>query len=128
MGSIWKHAFHYVFGFILIVVIILLITSSEISMVLAYFQLSKYFIFTFRGDYRWWWKSYLVSGSVAIYIFAYSVYYYFNTLQMTRFSSFVLYFSYMFLGSAIAFLVTGSIGFVSTYFFLRKIYSMIKID
>ncbi len=82
----------------------------------------------FRGDYRWWWKSYLLSGSVGLYIAGYAIYYYFSQLRLTRLSSIILYYGYMSLLSLTMILISGSIGFIITFLFLRKIYSMIKID
>jgi transmembrane 9 superfamily member 2/4 len=40
----------------------------------------------------------------------------------------LLYFGAMSVLTSIVFLISGTIGFIMTYFFLRKIYSMIKID
>lgn len=88
------------------------------------FLILKYF----RGDYRWWWKSYLLSASVGLYIGGYAIYYYFTQLRLTRLSSIILYFGYMSLFSLTIILISGSIGFILTFLFLRKIYSMIKID
>ena len=60
-------------------------------------------------------------------MFIYSIYYFF-TLHITRVSSILLYFGAMSILTSIIFLISGTIGFILTYSFLRKIYSMIKID
>lgn len=39
LSSVWLNQFYYVFGFLALVVLILVITCSEISIVLVYFQL-----------------------------------------------------------------------------------------
>ena len=39
LSSIWLHQFYYVFGFLLLVLLILVITCAEISIVMCYFQL-----------------------------------------------------------------------------------------
>ena len=39
LSSIWLHQFYYVFGFLLLVFIILVITCAEITIVMCYFQL-----------------------------------------------------------------------------------------
>lgn len=121
MSSLWHHQYYFLFGLMICVFASMLIISSEVAILVTYWQLSKL-------DYRWWWKSFFVSGSVAIYIFGYSIYYFFFQLNIVRLSSFFFYFGYMLLFSVIIFLVTGSFGFLCTYYFLRKIYSMIKID
>jgi hypothetical protein len=40
LSSIWLHQFYYVFGFLLLVFVILVITCAEITMVMCYFQAS----------------------------------------------------------------------------------------
>lgn len=61
--------FYYVFGFLALVVVILMITCSEISIVLVYFQLCS-------EDYNWWWRSMVTSGSSGLYLFLYGIFYY----------------------------------------------------
>ena len=46
LSSIWLHQFYYVFGFLLLVFIILVITCAEITIVMCYFQLCA-------EDYHW---------------------------------------------------------------------------
>ena len=69
----------------------------------------------------------MVSGSPALYVLGYSIYYFFN-LRIVRLSSIIVYFGTMTLLSSLVFLVSGTMGFLATYLFLRKIYSMIKLD
>jgi transmembrane 9 superfamily protein 2/4 len=122
MNSMWySNLFYYLFGFLFLSLIVLTITSAEVSILMTYIVLC-------REDYRWWWLSFWVSGSSGGYLFAYSMIYYFIKLDITRFSSSVLYFGYMGLISIAYTLVTGTIGFLSTYLFVRKIYSMIKSE
>jgi len=121
MSSVWLHQFYYVFGFLFIVFIILIITCAEISIVMCYFQLCG-------EDYHWWWRSYLTSGSSAFYLFLYSILYFFTKLEIIKFVSALLFFGYMFLVSFAFFVLTGTIGFVACYLFVRKIYSSIKVD
>lgn len=45
----WRAQFYYVFGFLALVVLILVVTCSEISIVLVYFQLCS----EVRADHRW---------------------------------------------------------------------------
>jgi transmembrane 9 superfamily protein 2/4 len=60
---------YYVFGFLFLVLLILVVTCAEISIVMAYFQLCS-------EDYNWWWRSFLTSGSSALYLFAYAIVYF----------------------------------------------------
>merc|ERR1712032_822052 len=121
MSSIWQHQFYYLFGFLMLVIGILIITCAEISITLTYFQLTN-------EDYNWWWRSFLCSASSAIYVFLYSCLYYYTRLQIGHYVGAMLFFGYMFTMSCTFALLTGSIGFVATFFFVRVIYGSIKID
>ncbi|XP_047325855.1 transmembrane 9 superfamily member 8-like [Impatiens glandulifera] len=121
LTSIWLNQFYYIFGILLIVFVILIITCAEISVVLCYFQLCS-------EDYHWWWKSYLTSGSSALYLFLYATFYFFTKLEITKLVSGILYFSYMLLVSYAFFVATGTIGFYACFWFTRLIYSSVKID
>lgn len=121
LSSMWQHQFYYLFGFLTLVLIILVITCAEISIAFTYFQLAA-------EDYRWWWRSYWCSASSAIYVFVYSIVYFYTRLQIHKFVSCIIYFSYMFIISYGFFLLTGAIGFFSTLMFVRAIYGSIKID
>ena len=46
LTSIWMHKFYYVFGFLLLVFVILIFTCAEISIVMCYFHLCT-------EDYHW---------------------------------------------------------------------------
>merc|ERR1712127_955273 len=68
-SAIYENQFYYLFGFLFLVFIILAISCSQISIVMVYFQLCG-------EDYRWWWRSFIVSGGSAVYVAAYSVFYF----------------------------------------------------
>lgn len=121
LSSIWLHQFYYVFGFLLLVFIILIITCAEITVVMCYFQLCA-------EDYHWWWRAFLTSGSSAGYMFAYSVFYFFTKLEISKATSTLLYFGYMGISALVFFLLTGTIGFYACYYFVWKIFSAIKVD
>eukprot|EP01035_Chromulina_nebulosa_P020450 gene20450-26535_t len=121
MSAIWLHHVYLVFGFLFVVFLILIITCAEITMVMCYFQLCN-------EDYRWWWKSFLSAGSSGGYLFLYSIWYLISKLQIRGFLSLSLYFAYMSMVSITFFILTGSIGFFSCLWFVRKIYGAIKVD
>ncbi|KVI05889.1 Major facilitator superfamily domain, general substrate transporter [Cynara cardunculus var. scolymus] len=121
LTSIWLNQFYYIFGFLFIVFVILIITCAEITVVLCYFQLCS-------EDYHWWWRAYLTAGSSAVYLFLYSIFYFFTKLEITKLVSGILYFGYMSIASYAFFVLTGTIGFYACLWFVRKIYSSVKID
>ena len=79
-------------------------------------------------DYNWWWRSFLSSASSALYVFLYAWLYFTTRLSIDKFVSTLLYFGYMFILSYTFFLLTGSIGLIATFYFVKAIYSSIKID
>ena len=121
LTSIWLDQYYYVFGFLLIVVIVLLITCAEITIVLCYFQLCA-------EDYRWWWQSFHVSGSSAVYVFMYSVYYFYTQLTITNSTATALFYGYTLMISIIFYFVTGIVGFSAMFHFNRKIFGAVKVD
>jgi hypothetical protein len=77
LTSMWLHQFYYLFGFLALVFVILIITCAEITIVLCYFQLCS-------EDYHWWWRAYCTSGASALYLLAYSVFYFYSKLDITK--------------------------------------------
>lgn len=90
-----------------------------------------------------------MSGGSAIYILFYSIFYFFTKLSITEFIPTLLYMGYtgkrpleeenaakasrlrsFFPGLMVLtfWLLTGSIGFLAAYSFIRKIYGAVKID
>lgn len=119
--AIWENQFYYLFGFLFLVFVILVISVSQIAIVMVYFQLCG-------EDYHWWWRSFIVSGGSAMYVLAYSIFYFVTKLEITEFIPTLLYFGYTFLMVLTFWLLTGAIGFYAAYLFIRKIYGAIKID
>lgn len=120
-SALWENQFYYLFGFLFLVFIILIISCSQISIVMVYFQLCG-------ENYHWWWRSLGVSGGSALYVFAYAVFYFATKLEITEFIPTLLYFGYTFIMVLTFWLLTGTIGFYAAYFFLCKIYAAVKID
>jgi len=120
-SAIYENQFYYLFGFLFLVFIILVISCSQISIVMVYFQLCG-------EDYRWWWRSFVVSGGSAVYVAAYSIFYFITKLEIDEFVPTLLYFSYTVIMVVTFWLLTGTIGFYAAYTFIRKIYAAVKID
>ncbi|XP_071838506.1 transmembrane 9 superfamily member 2-like [Apostichopus japonicus] len=121
LNSIWSHQFYYMFGFLAVVALILVITCSEATILLCYFHLCT-------EDYQWWWRSFLTSGFTAFYFLVYCLHYSWSRLELTGLASRVLYFGYTFIMVMIFFLFCGTVGFFSCFWFVMKIYSVIKVD
>ncbi|KAK0048949.1 transmembrane 9 superfamily member 2 [Biomphalaria pfeifferi] len=121
LNSIWSHQTYYMFGFLFLVFIILIITCSEATILLCYFHLCA-------EDYHWWWRSFLTSGFTAIYFFFYCIHFFFTKLEMSGFTNTFLYFGYTGIIIFLFFITTGSIGFFACFWFVSKIYSVVKVD
>merc|ERR1712146_255635 len=115
MTALWLHQFYYIFSFLFLATLILVATCAEITIVMTYFQLCS-------EDYRWWWRSFLCSGSCAFYLFIYSILYFKQELDISGSVSYLFYFGYNFLFAVTLFLITGCIGYFSSFWFITKIY------
>ncbi|XP_036320502.1 transmembrane 9 superfamily member 2 [Rhagoletis pomonella] len=121
LSSIWSNQMYYMFGFLFLVFLILIITCSETTVLLCYFHLCA-------EDYHWWWRSFLTSAFTAVYLCIYCCHYFFTKLSIKDGASVFLYFGYTCIMVFLFFLLTGTIGFVACFFFVRKIYSVVKVD
>ncbi|RRT40542.1 hypothetical protein B296_00045925 [Ensete ventricosum] len=122
MSSLWMGRVYYVFGFLLIVLILLVVVCAEVSLVLTYMHLCV-------EDWKWWWKSFFSSGSVALYIFLYSVnYLVFDLKSLSGPVSATLYLGYSLFMVIAIMLATGTVGFISSFCFIHYLFSSVKLD
>ena len=122
MSSLWLGQVYYVFGFLLVVMILLVIVCAEVALVLTYMHLCV-------EDWRWWWQSFFSSGSVAMYILIYCVnYLVFDLRSLSGPVSATLYLGYSFLMVVAVLLATGSVGFLSSFWFVYFLFSSVKLD
>lgn len=116
-----KSSYYYVFGFLSIITALLAITVAETVLISTYVVLNA-------ENHNWWWQSFLVGGGSGFWIFVYSAWYYATRLHIEGFVSSLLFFSYAALACAVYSLATGTIGFLTAYAFVRRIYSGVKVD
>ncbi|KAL5798184.1 hypothetical protein ACOSQ2_003004 [Xanthoceras sorbifolium] len=122
LSSIWLGRFYYVFGFLLIVLLLLVVVCAEVSVVLTYMHLCV-------EDWRWWWKAFFASGSVALYVFLYSInYLVFDLQSLSGPVSAILYLGYSLIMAIAIMLSTGAIGFLMSFYFVHYLFSSVKID
>ena len=119
MDSIWKQDFYSLSKYSLLSIIILIIISSLIGILFTYLNLCK-------GNYRWWWKSFIASATPSAYIIIFSIFYLFK-LNFKKLTSVFIYLNFMILFSIIIALICGSSGLFFTFLFLKNIYSKIKL-
>ncbi|XP_070545494.1 transmembrane 9 superfamily member 3-like [Ptychodera flava] len=119
--SFWAYKIYYVYGFMLLVFLILAVVTVCVTIVCTYFLLNA-------EDYRWQWTSFLSAASTAFYVYVYSFYYFFFKTKMYGLFQTMWYFGYMALFSLGLGIMCGTLGYVGTSTFVRKIYSTVKID
>lgn len=118
--SLWYNKIFYMFGFLLFSFLLLTLTTCLVTVLITYHSLTL-------ENWKWQWRSFIVGGvGCATYIFIHSIL--FTKFQFDGFITIVLYVGYSMLLSVLACIICGSIGFLSNMFFVRKIYSSIKVD
>lgn len=119
-SSLWLGRYYFLFGFLFLAFLLLVITCIEVSLVMCYFQLANL-------DWKWWWRSFLNSGAAAFYVFLYSIYLYFR-LDVDSAVGTLVYFGYSLVISIGFFLLAGTVGLISCFIFVRRIYAAIHQD
>jgi len=120
-NSFWNYKFYYVYGFMLLVFLILTVVTVCVTIVSTYLLLNS-------EDRRWKWVSIFSGGSTALYVFLYAEYYFHAKTQMSGVFQTAFYFGYMFLFSMAIFFVCGAIGYIGTIVFVKRIYTNIHTD
>uniref|UniRef100_A0A1I8F3C5 Transmembrane 9 superfamily member n=1 Tax=Macrostomum lignano TaxID=282301 RepID=A0A1I8F3C5_9PLAT len=91
LNSIWGSDVYYMFGFLFLVFLILLVTCSEATILLGLSLVVRAF---------------LTAGCTAMYLFLYSVHYFFAKMELSGAASTFLYFGYTFIIVLLFFLFT----------------------
>ncbi|CAR26803.1 hypothetical protein ZYGR_0I00750 [Zygosaccharomyces rouxii] len=118
--SLWFNKIFYMFGFLLFSFLLLTFTTALVTILTTYHSLCL-------ENWKWQWRSFIIGGcGCAIYVFIHSIL--FTKFKLGGFTTVVLYLGYSGLISVLCCIVTGSIGFISSMFFIRKIYSSVKVD
>lgn len=121
MSSIWFSKIYYMFGFLFLCYGLMIITCAAVTVLMVYFLLCA-------ENYNWQWRAFLAAGTSAGYVFANALIYLISKLSLGGLSGTVLYIGYSALLSFLFFILTGAIGFFSSWWFIQKIYASIKID
>ncbi|CAN8311961.1 unnamed protein product [Cochlearia groenlandica] len=119
--SFWNYKVYYVYGFMLLVFIILVIVTVCVTIVGTYFLLNA-------ENYHWQWTSFLSAASTAVYVYLYSIYYYYVKTKMSGFFQTSFYFGYTAMFCLGLGILCGAVGFLGSNLFVRRIYRNIKCD
>jgi len=121
LSSIFASRAYYAFGFMALTASVVMLTTATVTILFTYFILCA-------EEYRWQWRAFLTGGGSAIWLFAYGLFYWASRLSLDSLSSVIIYLGYLTLLSLFTFLVTGTIGFLASYWAVRKLYSAIRVD
>ncbi|KAH7926733.1 hypothetical protein BV22DRAFT_1155384 [Leucogyrophana mollusca] len=121
MSSLFASRAYYAFGFLALTAGVVSLTTGTVTILFTYFNLCA-------EEYRWHWRAFLTGGGSAIWVLAYGLFYWASRLSLDSLSSVALYLGYLFLLVLMDFLVTGTIGFLASYWAVRRLYSAIRVD
>jgi len=121
MSSLFASRAYYAFGFLALTAGVVGLTTATVTILFTYFVLCA-------EEYRWHWRAFLTGGGSAFWLLAYGIFYWASRLSLDSLSSVLLYLGYLFLLALLDFLVTGTIGFLASYWAVRRLYSAIRID
>ncbi|EDV25778.1 uncharacterized protein TRIADDRAFT_24110 [Trichoplax adhaerens] len=120
LSSIWMHQIFYASGFLFPMFCVFILTTAESTICLCYAHLSV-------EDYQWWWRSFLTGGGCCFYILVYSIYFVSIRSGLVGGTSIFLFIGYTTIIMLFVFILGGSIGFLTSYYFVRKIYSAVGV-
>eukprot|EP01138_Halocafeteria_seosinensis_P004586 gb/GECG01004692.1/.p1 GENE.gb/GECG01004692.1/~~gb/GECG01004692.1/.p1 ORF type:complete len:607 (+),score=36.59 gb/GECG01004692.1/:1-1821(+) len=120
-ASIWGYRVYTVFGILMLAFVLLIVVVSFVTIALTYFQLAG-------EDWRWWWRSMLCGGTVSLFIYLYCFFFHINHSEMQGFLQLSYFYGYSAVMSYAAFLMLGFVGFISSFLFVRYLYSQVKSD
>lgn len=116
---LWFNRIYYMFGFLFFCFILMITLTGLITMLMIYYTLCF-------EDYNWQWKSLIIGGSSAVYMLLHALG--FMWTKNLSGLSFVLTLGYAVVLLALAFLCCGFVGFSCCLFFIRRMFSQIKVD
>ncbi|POV99757.1 hypothetical protein PSHT_13404 [Puccinia striiformis] len=120
LSSLFGNKVYYAAGFLFLTFTVVGLTTATVTVLMCYFHLCQ-------EDYRWHERAFVTGGASAFWLVAYGLLYA-TRLSLHGFTSIALYLGYLLLLGLLDFLMTGSIGYVATFFFVKKIYSRVRID
>lgn len=122
LSAVWSHnKIYYVYGFMFAILLLLCLVTVCVSITCTYVLLNA-------EDYRWQWQSFMCCSATSLYVFLYTIHYFYNSTQMSGFLQTLYYF-----GTSTSFciglgLFCGALGFAGSSKFVFLIYSNIKAE
>ena len=121
LSSFFASRAYYAWGFISATGCVVALTTATTTILLVYFLLCA-------EEWRWHWRAFFAGGGSAVWLILYGCYYWMARLSLDSYASVVLYFGYVFIFATFIFLMCGTVGFVASYWSVKRLYSAIRID
>lgn len=118
--AVWGHAMYELWGILAIVFVLLLVVTALTSVALIFFQLSA-------ENWKWWWNAFLIGGSTGIYVFVFSIHWWYRTSTMFGWMQWFFYFAQMLIASYYFFIMLGAVAVFASLAFIRAIYGSLRI-
>lgn len=119
-STLWGFKISVLPGTLFVTLVILTIVTAVLSVVLTHIQLSS-------EDHDWWWRCVFRGGSVAIFMFAYCMYFYARS-NMSGFLQLSIFLGYSTLLCYAIFLILGAVGFMASLMFICRNYEAVKSE
>lgn len=120
-AALWNYKVLYLYWTLLLALALLLAAAALSSVVAVYSLLCA-------EDHRWHWAAFGAGFSPAAYVFVYCVRYFFVGTRMGGIFQGCFYFGWSLLLSLALGTATGSVGFLASAAFVRRIYRSVKCD
>ena len=121
ISSLWMGQGYFLYRFVFITLILLILVTAEIAIIIIFSILCS-------ENYNWWWISFIAPASSGIYAFAFSFYYLSILVKLDNVFVIVEIVGYLLIFSILFSIVTGTIGFISSFFFIDKLFGSVKVD
>ena len=119
--SVWTDGLAYtLFGILIAAMLLLVVLSTVLTVLFTYFHLNS-------EDYHWWWRAFISGGSVGLFVYMYSIYFYITSGMSGGMQS-TFFFLYSALIAYAISLCVGAASFATAYRFVWTIYKNLKAD
>ena len=116
LASLWGHKIYTMFGILFLTFLLLTAVVAFVTVTATYMQL-------IGEDHRWHWRSVWNGGAIGVILYLYSAYYYVARSEMSGALQGTFFFGTMFVISYAFAIMLGAVGFLSSRFFVRAIYT-----
>ena len=110
MAAVWLHYYYATFGYLLASVALSLVSCSLVTIALLYLSYTK-------ENHKWWWRSFVIGGSPALFIYFYSFFYWHGAGMGGDSGSWFIYHGYMTIVSLGISMAMGFVGLISALLF-----------